>query len=620
MKHVGVASLLLAIVLPSPAHAQAAMQRVSTSSIGDQGSIGFGTSGRPAISADGRHAAFESLASNLVPGDTNNQQDVFVKDRLTGTTVRVSIAWDESEGVGSPYPQAAAAPAISANGRFVAFVSCYPNLVTGDTNGLVDVFVHDRDLDQNGIFDEVGGTTTVRVSVDSFGGEGSSNLDPGPDADVAISDDGRHLAFTSLHSLVQSDTNQALDVFVHDRDADSNGVFDEVNGILTTRVSVAASGTQGLFGLCAEPSLSADGRYVAFSSSFENLVATDGNANYDCFVHDRDFDQNGVFDETAAGSTTILPVSVTPTAATGAGLSGKAVLSATGRFVAFLSSAPDLVPADTNGFYDVFIRDRDVDQDGIFDVPGSVSTTRVSISRTGAQSNGASFNASLSPNGRYVVFDSNATNLAPGDSNGARDVFVHDCATGSTIRMNVDSGGVQASGGTPYQYRANRVSDTGAVCFQSRATNLVPNDTNLAQDVFVTELFPRVSPYASGILNPSGPGGTIAVQLESPQDAYSTYVAGCALGYTTGVPIASQRLVPLDPDALLAASLDPSYSTSFVGFSGALDASGIAIALLVVPPNPALSGLTFYTAFVVVDPAAPDGIARVSNAMRVMIT
>jgi Tol biopolymer transport system component len=241
---------------PSPAAASHGgpwhvVQLVSVASDGTQGNS---HSVSPSISADGRYVAFSSLASNLVPGDTNGKQDIFVHDRLTGQTTRVSVASDGTQGNGD-----SDFASISADGRYVAFSSLASNLVAGDTNGTWDVFVHDRLTGQ-----------TTRVSVASDGTQGNEDS-----IGVEISADGRYVAFTSLASnLVAGDTNGTWDVFVHDR----------LTG-QTTRVSVASDGTEGnghsLYGL----SISADGRYVAFASVASNLVSGDANGGItDAFI------------------------------------------------------------------------------------------------------------------------------------------------------------------------------------------------------------------------------------------------------------------------------------------------------------------------------------------------
>ena len=206
-------------------------------------------SGRPAISADGRFVAFSSDASNLVAGDTNGRGDIFVRDRLTGTTERLSLASDGT--------QANRLTSISADGRFVTFSSSASNLVAGDTNRQADVFVHDRLT-----------STTERVSVASDGTQAN-----GDSSFPSISADGRFVTFVSRAStLVAGDTNSRDDVFVHDRQTGT-----------TERVSVASDGTQGNRN-SRFSSISADGRFVKFDSAASNLVAGDTNFTYDIFV------------------------------------------------------------------------------------------------------------------------------------------------------------------------------------------------------------------------------------------------------------------------------------------------------------------------------------------------
>jgi tricorn protease-like protein len=195
-----------------------------------------------------------------VPGDTNNAYDVFVRDRQSGTTSRVSLASNGAQGSANSTD-----PAISADGRFVAFVSNASNLVAGDTNDTGDIFVHDR---QTG--------TTSRVSVASGGTQGS-----GPSSAPSISADGRFVAFGSdAANLVAGDTNGEPDVFVHDRQTGT-----------TSRVSVASDGTQGITIFHSDvsftSSISADGRFIAFDSDHGNLVAGDRNQTSDVFVRDQ---------------------------------------------------------------------------------------------------------------------------------------------------------------------------------------------------------------------------------------------------------------------------------------------------------------------------------------------
>ena len=252
-----VALVLLTVLWGRSAGAQTT-ERVSVASGGT--TEGNDTSLGSALSADGRFVAFDSAATDLVAADTNGESDVFVHDRQTGTTERVSVASDGAQGNGSSgLVTFAFPPALSADGRFVAFVSAAANLVASDTNGATDVFVHDR---QTG--------TTERVSVASDGTESNA-----ASVGSSLSADGRFVAFHSAATnLVAGDTNGATDVFVHDRQTGT-----------TERVSVASGGTQGNDS-SAGPALSAAGLLVAFHSTASNLVAGDANRAYDIFVHE----------------------------------------------------------------------------------------------------------------------------------------------------------------------------------------------------------------------------------------------------------------------------------------------------------------------------------------------
>ncbi|MDO5648693.1 MAG: hypothetical protein Q4G20_12240, partial [Paracoccus sp. (in: a-proteobacteria)] len=399
------------------------IERVSVSSSGVQGGRG---SYYPSISADGRFVTFYSEAGNLVPGDTNWRHDIFVHDRQTGVTERVSVSSSGEQGDWSSFM-----PSISADGRFVTFWSDATNLVPGDTNWRHDIFVHDR---QTGV--------TERVSVSSSGEQGNRHS-----YNPSISADGRFVTFRSYATnLVPGDTNERDDVFVHDR---QTGV--------TERVSVSSSGEQG-GEWSSTPSISADGRFVTFYSDATNLVPGDTNGRHDIFVHDR---QTGVTER----------VSVSSSGEQGDGYSYYPSISADGRFVAFKSDATNLVPGDTNGRGDIFVHDRQTGQ-----------TERVSVSSSGEQGNYESSAPSISADGRFVTFRSSATNLVPGDTNRSGDIFVHDRQTGQTERVSVSSSGEQ--GGGYYGYPSIS-ADGRFVTFYSSTSNLVPGDTNGAMDIFV---------------------------------------------------------------------------------------------------------------------------------------
>src|SRR5262245_932242 len=354
--------------------------RMSTTTRSNMSSTGLesnGPSEKPAISADGRIVAFPSSATNLVTGDHNGFQDVFVRDRAAGTTTRVSEAVDgEANG-----PSLAAL--VSADGRVVAYSSDASNLVAGDRNANLDVFLTDP-----------AGHGTRRVSTGAIG-------EPADRSEASSIDARGHVvAFRSYApNLVLGDWNGIADVFVHDTDV---AATERVN-VSTDRVEADAATFRGM--------ISGDGRFVGFRSRADDLVSGDTNDALDVFVHDR-----------LTGATTRVSVASDGTQADSSGFDhgtrasffmSRPFLSANGRYAAFTSRASNLVEGDRNGKADVFVHDL-----------WSGRTIRVSLTVDGAEANGDSFVAGISGNGRVVAFTSLADDLVPGDTNGRRDVFV----------------------------------------------------------------------------------------------------------------------------------------------------------------------------------------------------
>ncbi|HVM12600.1 MAG TPA: hypothetical protein VM638_09040 [Actinomycetota bacterium] len=416
-------------------------ERVSVPSDGGQADF---VSFRPSISADGVRVAFQSSASNLVPGDTNGWGDIFVRDRKMNTTRRVSVSSD-----GSQANRTSTAPAISADGRYVAFISGATNLVPGDTSTAEDVFVHD-----------LATARTERVSVSSEGAEANAPAVASDGNVPAISADGRYVTFVSAASnLVPGDSNELADVFIRDR----------ILGA-TERVSAGIAGVDSN-GASGQPSISADGRLVAFQSTATNLVEGDTNLWEDAFVRDR-----------STGTTE--RISVGAAGAQGNHRSGWPSISADGRHVAFQSFASNLVPNDTNGLrerledrgWDIFVRDRTAG-----------TTERVSVGNDGAEADQASRQLAISGDGRHVAFQSQATNLASGDTNAVLDVFIHDRQTRQTERLSRSSGGAQGNGHSQWPTLS---ADGRFVVFESGATNLVPGDSNGFGDIFVRDRGP----------------------------------------------------------------------------------------------------------------------------------
>lgn len=395
--------------------------------VDDNGVEGNGVSFNPSISSDGRFVAFRSYATNLVPGDTNSDADVFVYDRDSDSIERVSVNDSGVQGNDNSLN-----PSISSDGRYVAFDSYATNLVANDTNTDSDVFVYDRNSN-----------TIERVSVNDSGVQGNyGSYDP------SISSDGRYVAFYSdATDLIAGDTNGASDVFVYDRETGE-----------IEMVSVNNSCEQGI-GYSYYPSISSDGRYVAFFSEATNLVSDDTNVRKDVFVYDRDTGE-------------IERISVDNGGVQGNDNSDYPSISSDGRYVAFRSSATNLVTGDTNGVSDVFVYDRDTD-----------TIERVNVDSSGGEGNATSYYPSISSDGRYVAFRSNATNLVPDDTNADADVFVYDMDTDTIERISVDISGVQ---GDNNSHNPSISSNGRFVAFESYAANLVTGDTNTSCDVFVS--------------------------------------------------------------------------------------------------------------------------------------
>ncbi|MBD1910428.1 putative Ig domain-containing protein [Leptolyngbya sp. FACHB-8] len=332
------------------------------------------------FSATGRYVAFEADDSSLVRGDTNQSQDVFVYDLYTKTYSRVSLSSSGIEG-----DRMSGSPSISADGRYVAFWSYASNLVEGDTNGLEDAFLHDRQTGE-----------TIRISLDANGNQLS-------DATIGtiISADGRYVAVSSRASNLApgEDVNRHFDVFVYDRLTQQN-----------TRVSVPFNGIAdpSFLHFSRWPRMSNDGRYISFFSTATNIVSNDTNNLQDIFVRDHQ-----------TGETT--RVSVASDGTQNTGQVSPAEISGDGRYVVFSSSDGTLVSGDTNGAIDIFLHDR---------VTGE--TSRISMGGQGEQANGNSRLPSISKDGRYVSFVSNATNLVVGSSTSLGNVYIYDRQTGET--------------------------------------------------------------------------------------------------------------------------------------------------------------------------------------------
>ncbi|MEB3182293.1 MAG: hypothetical protein VKL59_25135 [Nostocaceae cyanobacterium] len=386
------------------------VQRIRRVSSSSQELQADASSSSPVVSANGRFVAFQSNATNLVRGDTNSLSDIFVRDVRRGKTTRVSIGSDGTQANG-----ASLNASISSDGRFVVFESEASNLVPQDTNGKKDVFLHDTKS----------GTTTL-ISVDSTGNQADEDS-----YRPYISNDGRYVTFTSKANNLDSNAPNVVrteDVFVRDlqtsttswirspqegpspnrtlnsrtRDISGDGRYvlyesTIVTGSVLTTLYVYDQHTQtsqkidsGFRGDFRKSSISDDGRFVAYGfgpslgANITKLYDQQTNSSREILLG-----QNG---------TRVFTQSLS--------------LSGNGRYLAFSSSQNDVVPGDTNQASDVFIYDID-----------NSTTQRVSVNARGREANGNSFSPSLSADGRFLAFASDATNLVPRDTNGVTDVF-----------------------------------------------------------------------------------------------------------------------------------------------------------------------------------------------------
>jgi Tol biopolymer transport system component len=421
---------------------------IARASVDTAGGDPNGASFNASVSGDGRYVAFWSSASDLVPGDANGVDDVFVRDLRARTTIRASVDTAGGNANGPSF-----FPSVSADGRYVAFASQANDLVPGDSGSSEDIFV--RDLQAG---------TTSRVTLDSAGGS--------PDAGTRhawISGGGQHVVFASPASdLVAGDGNGVEDVFVRDLLAGT-----------TVRASVDtsggdANGASGSTPVFVPSSISADGRYVEFFSEASDLVAGDGNGLSDVFVRDLQ-----------AGTSTRVNVDTTGGDPNGASdftcSTGPQSISGDGRYVAFCSYASDLVLGDGNAISDVFVRDQ---------LTGT--TTRVSVDTTGGDPDvGGSCCPSISADGRHVAFQSLATDLVPDDTNSALDVFVRDVQAATTTRVSADFLGREANGVSGI---GSISADGRYVAFHSNASNLVAGDGNGTFDIYVRRVVTPPTP------------------------------------------------------------------------------------------------------------------------------
>ena len=425
------ALLSLALLCGSAA---AQIERVSLTDAGLEADL---DSYQAALSDDGSVVAFRSGATNLVADDTNGWSDIFVRDLAAGTTERVSFDADGDELLSGLSHQ----PSLSDDGLKVVFTARYQP---------------GREISVTGLYERDTASSQLLLPDRACASCGPAYPRSGR-LNARISGNGQFVVFdtvSTLQSLFEFEiappnpfNTTIFDVFIHDVVTDPTPQIE--------RLSLDSAGDEGR-GDSIEASVSDAGRWVAFHSYADDLVADDLNKHEDVFVRDRDL------------NTTEL-ISANPAGDPGDDDSIQAVISGDGQFVAFRSRATDLVAGDTNQRWDIFVRDR-----------AAGSTERVSVSSTGVEANHHSTDPDISDNGRYVVFRSLAANLVASDSNNRADVFVHDRTTGQTAIVSRPA--VGESNGMSHEPAIS--GDGQWIAFESDATNLITGDANRARDIF----------------------------------------------------------------------------------------------------------------------------------------
>ncbi len=483
-------AVLTGIVSSAPA--QNVTERASLSASAGQGS---GDSDQVSISGDGRYVAFRSAATNLIVGDTNGVTDVFVRDRWTGLVERISVS-----SLGVEATAESMEPNISYDGRFVVFASEANDLALDIPSGSSkDIFVRDRIQ-----------RTTRTVTMSAAGGASNGDCHR-----PRVSSDGRYVTFEGSPSNLIAAGTTNYQVFRRDMTA------------ATVLVSVNLSGSAGA-GFSWNGGVSGDGRFVVFVSNVANLVTPDTNGNTDAFVRD-----------VTLGLTRLVTVSSAGVQGTGAAFINSSI-SRDGRWVAYASSAPNLAPGEFGASYDIFVHDL-----------LTLQTFRSSVTSSGAPANQNSYDPAISDDGRYVAFQSFATNLDPLDTDMQSDVFLRDrtLATTKLLSRSVSTSSNDDS------FSASITAEGDQIAFHSESTDLVPADTNLRVDAFVRDLGSENYPVFCAGLTTTCPCANSGLGS-----------AGCANSTTSGGALLrafGRASLIADQVTLLATGLPPATSALF---------------------------------------------------------
>ncbi len=444
--------------------------RVTSVSHGSNGRWGNGRSFQPSISADGRWVAFVSAATNLVAGDNEDYLDVFLRDRETDTVERVSQTRSGAGGLGD-----SESPSVSADGRFVAFVSSAPNLVPGDGNQARDVFLWDRTSRQ---------VEMISVRLDGrSAGNGVSEV-------PMVNRDGNLVVFASDASdLVAKDGNQVRDVFIRDR-----------SKRVTERLSVASDGAEALDWSDA-PTFSGDGAIVAFHSAAPNLVPGDANQRWDVFVRDRSLGKTlPLVGDLKGDDDSLYPL-----------------VSADGRWIAFSSAATTFAGGATQGRLVLLMADRDT---GRIVRPGGLAP--------GVLPSADNYAFGISGDGRFVSVTTDEPGLAPGGELGFYRTFLYDRPRGVHELVAVSDAGVVADDSSFYGHLS---ADGRFLAFVSNAKALVPGDGNAEGDVFVLDRGEATADLAARLLGDPGFAGEGTSHPLRPQRAARAVELGRSAEY-----------------------------------------------------------------------------------------
>jgi Tol biopolymer transport system component len=471
---------------------------------GDADSVPIG------VSTNGRYALFESSASNLVAGDTNNAADVFVRDLVAGTTVLVSVSTNGGFGDDASYSSV-----MTPDGRYVAFASAADNLVPGDTNGIPDVFM--RDLVSN---------TTRFVSVGAQNRAGYY-YGAGSDSPV-ITPDGRYLAFYSTAAGLAPGVQTVGDIYLRDVVAGTTTWVSADSLSLLQSLGVASNAVS------FSQVLSDDGRFVAFEASPYPQASPEPSlvVKYDVQSGNSELIETNASVTPASSFDSIQNVSMTPDgrfvayvanaldnsgtttsirlwdaqmrtnllasanqsdSVSSGSLSDSPVLDDAGRFVAFVSSAPDLVTNQIPGDFHLYLRDLQ-----------AATTTLIDADTNGVGSPiDPTSAAAMSADGRLVAFDAQDGNLVPADRNRAYDVFVRDFTNAATELISAHDPGLPSLNpdGPSATYAASLTADARLIAFWGEADDLVANDTNGSRDIFVRDAMAGTNALVSVSIN-----------------------------------------------------------------------------------------------------------------------